>query len=246
YKRQALRDALALIRYLRDQYGADGALQFTGRRGYRVWVFLKQPLNPSVFPGLVRSLLGSLKLETLELQASLDRRHLFRIPYTLHEDTGRIAWFLDSGLNPLSFSEWSYSLYEPLDPGVVKITRIENLIPKPLILKRGLKSTRLYGYIDSILREGLPDGRKRFILYIASRYLVNVKGYSMDGALEVLQGFLDASCRNYGNCGRVYQSWLRSVLNGVKAGGYMPWSLNALKDRDPDLHRIVEGVLNSG
>ena len=241
---KALRDAQALIKHLREQYGADGALQFTGRRGYRVWVFLKQPLSPSIYPGFVRSLLGSLRLETLDLHASLDKRHLFRIPYMVHEATGKRTRFLDaSSLEPIRVEDWDYQLYEPLDPRSVKIVRVVVEPPKVILAGSRLKARRgkagYYDYIESTLRTGLPDGRKRFILWVASRYLVNVKGLGLEEALGELEGFLEASCRNHGNCSRIYSSWLRSVLRGVAAGGYKPPSLRRLREKHPDLYTVI-------
>ena len=85
----------------------------------------------------------------------------------------------------------------------------------------------------------MPDGRRRFILWIASRYLVNVKGLGLEAALRELEGFLDASCRNYGNCSRVYTSWLRSVLRAVWEKKLYPPSLRRLKERHPDLYAIL-------
>ncbi|MEB3764861.1 MAG: DNA primase noncatalytic subunit PriX, partial [Desulfurococcales archaeon] len=220
------------------------ALQFTGRRGYRVWVFLKQPLSPSIYPVFVKSLLGSLRLETLDLQASLDRRHLFRIPYTIHEAIGKRARFLDSAtLEPIRIEDWDYQLYEPLDPRNVKIVKVVVEPPKAILAssrqKTGRGKTSYYNYIESILRNGLPDGRKRFILWVASRYLVNVKGLGLDEALGELEGFLEASCRNHGNCSRIYTSWLRSVLRAVKEGGYKPPSLRILEKKYPDLYQLL-------
>ncbi|MCE4624847.1 MAG: DNA primase noncatalytic subunit PriX [Desulfurococcales archaeon] len=241
---RALRDALVLLKHLREHYGADGALQFTGRRGYRVWVFLKRPLDPSIYPDFLRALLGRLGLDTLDMGAVLDRRHLFRIPYTLHEATGKRARFLDPrSLEPLRIEEWDYELYEPLDPRMVKIVRVVIEPPKVVIAKgsprTGSRGMSRYKYIEDVLERGLPDGRKRFILYVASRYLVNVKGLGLEEALEELQKFLEASCRNHGNCGKIYHSWLRSVLRGVEEKRLLPPGLSRLREKNPELYALV-------
>ena len=237
---RALRDALQLLAHLRESYGADGALEFTGRRGYRVWVFLSRPLDPSIHSDFARALLGRLRPATLDLAATLDRRHLFRIPYTRHEATGKRARFLDPrGLQPLRIEDWDYSLYEPLDPARVRVVRVVVEPPRIVVARRPRHAPSLYRYVEAVLEAGLPDGRKRFILYVASRYLVNVKGLSVDEALEVLRGFLEASCRNHGNCGRVYHSWLRSVLRGVSEKRLLPPGLSRLREKDPELYTLV-------
>ncbi len=97
-----------------------------------------------------------------------------------------------------------------------------------------------YDWIEKVLENGLEDGRKRFILYVASRYLVNVKGLSEEQALEVLKGF--AAKRG---SGKVYESWMRSVLRGVKSKGLKPWSLKRLQEKDPELFKQVESALRS-
>ena len=97
-----------------------------------------------------------------------------------------------------------------------------------------------YEWIEKVLEKGLDDGRKRFILYIASRYLVNVKGLSEEQALEVLKDFVAKK-----GSGKVYESWMRSVLRGVKNKGLKPWSLKRLQERDPELFKQVEAALNS-
>ena len=55
----------------------------------------------------------------------------------------------------------------------------------------------------------MEDGRKRFILYVASRYLVNIKGLSEEQAVEALNEFAQRK-----GSGKVYESWLRNVVRG--------------------------------
>ncbi|QKQ99168.1 DNA primase noncatalytic subunit PriX [Metallosphaera tengchongensis] len=92
-------------------------------------------------------------------------------------------------------------------------------------------------WIDKVLERGLEDGRKRFILYVASRYLMNVKKLPEDEALERIKSFY------YKNGGKVYDTWIRSVLRGVKAKGLMPPSLNSLQVKDRDLYQAIKTAL---
>ena len=247
----AVGEAVRIAGILKRDYGVDSVLMRSGYKGAHLHIPLKGPASHEELKIIGENVIqvfkpGKCKGKPMVDTSSFnDYRHLIRVPYTFNIRGGkrRLALILDHRLNSVDPRDFEWG--EPLDPRSLGIVLVRVAIPR---IKKPFarRSKSKWGWIEAVLRSGLPDGRKRFILYIASRYLVNVKGYSMDEALEVLQGFLDASCRNYGNCGRVYQSWLRSVLNGVKAGGYMPWSLNTLRDRDRDLHRIVEGVLNSG
>ena len=95
-----------------------------------------------------------------------------------------------------------------------------------------------YQWIEKILEKGLPDCRKRFILYVASRYLVNVKGLDENTAVEELKEFYN----KYG--GKVYESWIKSVVRGVKAKKLMPWSLKRIEEKDKEMYEIISKILN--
>jgi len=97
-----------------------------------------------------------------------------------------------------------------------------------------------YEWIDKVLEKGLPDARKRFILYVASRYLVNVKGLSEEEAIKRLEEFYYK-----GGGGKVYESWLKSVIKGVKSKGLLPWSLKRIEERDKEMYMLISKILNN-
>jgi len=111
---------------------------------------------------------------------------------------------------------------------------------------QGRTSSKRYAWIDKVIREGVPDGRARLILYVISRYLVNVKGLNDDEALAEIESFIEASCRNHGNCGKIYKSWIKNVVKHVRRGGWKPWSLEGMQKRDPELYNIIRGVIGEG
>ncbi len=102
-----------------------------------------------------------------------------------------------------------------------------------------------YSWVEKLIERGVPDGRSRLILYVVSRYLVNVKGLTVDDAEKIIEEFIENSCRNHGDCSKIYNSWIRNVLKRVSEGGWLPWSLDRIKERDPELYTIVETVLSS-
>ncbi len=110
--------------------------------------------------------------------------------------------------------------------------------PRPRLAER-------YKWVEELIENGVPDGRSRLILYIISRYLINVKGLDPEDALVIVEEFIENSCRNHGNCGKIYRSWIRNVLRHVKDGGWLPWKLETLKNRDPELYAIVTSVIGS-
>lgn len=100
-----------------------------------------------------------------------------------------------------------------------------------------------YAWVEKVIERGVPDGRSRLILYVISRYLVNIKGLQPEDAEAVIDSFIEASCRNHGNCGKIYKSWVRNVLRHVARGGWKPWSLERLQRDDPQLYEVVRSVL---
>lgn len=97
-----------------------------------------------------------------------------------------------------------------------------------------------YSWIDEILKEGLEDCRKRFILFIGSRYLVNIKGLSEDNTINILKEFYYKK-----GGGKIYDSWLKSVINGVKTKKLLPWSLKRVELKDKELFEQIMKVLKN-
>jgi len=67
---------------------------------------------------------------------------------------------------------------------------------------------RRFEYVEKVLKNGLPDGRKRFILYCGARYLINVKGLNEDEALNEIADFIARSeeLPEFRGDGKVYES----------------------------------------
>ena len=102
-----------------------------------------------------------------------------------------------------------------------------------------------YTWIERIIESGVPDGRARLILYVISRYLVNVKRLSVEEAHEIIKLFIQASCEKHNQCSKIYDSWIRNVLVHVKEGGWKPWSLERIKTNDPELYQIITSILDT-
>ncbi len=125
----------------------------------------------------------------------------------------------------------------PADPLLFSLSHSGN--------RKELNSGNEFRYIEEILERGLEDGRKRFILYCASRYLVNVKGFSEEKAVEEIMRFVEKSELLPGFCGsgKIYKSWVRSVVKGVKEKKLKPYRLSKLKENHHELYEIVSQAL---
>ncbi|MEB2792546.1 MAG: DNA primase noncatalytic subunit PriX [Caldisphaeraceae archaeon] len=101
-----------------------------------------------------------------------------------------------------------------------------------------------YEWVDKIIRNGVPDGRVRLILYIIARYLLNVKRIDEEEALDKIYEFINNSCKNYNNCSRIYKSWIINVMKRVKDGKWKPWTMEKLRKSDPDLYEVVQRAIS--
>jgi len=98
-----------------------------------------------------------------------------------------------------------------------------------------------YKWVEKIIDKGLPDGRKRFILKVLTPYLVNVLSLSDEEAFEKLKEFIDNSCKNFNNCEKIYDSWLRGDIKRVRSKGLKPSKLDNL---DEDLKEIIRKIIS--
>ncbi|AAK40821.1 DNA primase noncatalytic subunit PriX [Saccharolobus solfataricus] len=137
----------------------------------------------------------------------------------------------DTPAGYIEYAEGSSSIYDNEGNFLFKVEG--KFPPQP-------KKSSDYSWIEKVLEMGLQDSRKRFILYVASRYLVNVKGVNEDEALQTLKEFYYKL-----QSGKVYESWLKSVINGVKKKGLLPWSLKRIEERDKEMYNEIIRVLKN-
>lgn len=121
---------------------------------------------------------------------------------------------------------------------------MESLCPEDAGCRKAGRGRRAdYGWVERLIEEGVPDGRARLILYVISRYLANVKKLDPEDSERIIEGFIENSCRNHGNCSKIYKSWIRNVVSRVSRGGWKPWSLDRIRKEDPQLYDIIASVL---
>lgn len=98
-----------------------------------------------------------------------------------------------------------------------------------------------WGFVERLLSaEGIPDGKKRILLFWIIPYLANVKGLSVDEVVARVQEWLS---RQGGQ--KVLVSWVRSDAELAKKKGIRPWSLKKVEQTDPALMKMLRdmGVL---
>ncbi|MEM0053273.1 MAG: hypothetical protein QXL89_03740 [Nitrososphaeria archaeon] len=94
----AWEDATKFIQALKEYYNAVALPMFSGRKGYHVYVFFKQPIYfepqnldfaKEVYKLLQEALVKGLSLPTLDRQVLGDIKRLARAPFSRHEESGR-------------------------------------------------------------------------------------------------------------------------------------------------------------
>jgi len=256
---ETAREFAALIE---ERYGANAVVVKSGFKGAHVYIPLKNPVQWEDYQVLWRSLLKLLPEERRQLcdLNMLQWNRLARVPMTVNYKNGekRWAWIIQPHVK--GWSDFKWEGLEPLNPADLPVAKIKVAIPtlqrhfvEPVETTTPVsvggqapsisRKPRKYDWVEKIIERGLPDGRKRFILYVLSAYLVNIKGLGEEEALQVVQEFIENSCRNHGNCGKIYESFIRGDLRRVKSKGLRPASLERLREKDPELYSLIEQAL---
>jgi hypothetical protein len=99
---------------LRKSYGAEPLSCFSGRKGYHVYVFLRENAKfPTVeeakkfYSTAQRMILKGLKLETLDKQVIGDIKRVARVPYSIHEKSLQLCTPVTENRQPC----WVMDLY---------------------------------------------------------------------------------------------------------------------------------------
>ena len=151
---EAVKFAETLIKF----YGVLPFLVFSGRKGYHVYVFLREPVAFSadkiefakqLYERLQRKLLKGLEFETLDSNVIGDIKRLARIPYSVHEETGRICQPV--ALNGRSYEPRSleifrvYGLDTDMIRQAVRELKVEDMLRHLLAKKKGHHAYKVDG-----------------------------------------------------------------------------------------------------
>ncbi len=248
---RALSVAVEWVRKLKDTYGCDAVIYTTGFKGVHVVIPLKAPTDWEGYRLTYHALIGlSREARVLNDWSMLQPNRLDRIPFTWNHKVvdrkPRSAHVRIITLNgkPLKPEEFEWSLYEPLDITQVEVLKVVADVPKPKVVRPKRGNGKACSWVEEVVRMGLPDGRHRFILFTLTPYLATIKQVSEEEAIETVREFLEASCKNHGNCGKVYDSWVRSAFRGAKRKGIRPRGLRTWEERDPEVFKLIKAVLD--
>lgn len=177
-----------LVSRVEERYGANSCLvEFSGSRGYHIWLFFAKPEPAASVVQLGRFLIKDHKLEIYPRQAEIDGvGNLVKLPLGLQKKTGNRCWFVDEQFEPYA-DQWSvlaqvnlitYLGYFPPEPKpVVPVKQIGGLPCFTNMMEQGFEEgTRDIG----IFKLGcyLRDLSLPFDVALSVAYTVNTKSSS--------------------------------------------------------------------
>ncbi len=238
--------ALKFARRIKKNYGADGIVVVTGLKGAHVVVPLAKPTDWEGYSLVWKALLKLLEGKERELvdYNMLQYNRLDRIPFTWNVKEGKRAYVRIITPRRIRPEEFSWSLYSPLDVNNIVVVKV--LLPEEIKPKRIHRrdKDRGYSWIWKVVKEGLSDGRHRFLFHTLIPYLANIKKLEDSEIIKIVKDFVDNSCNKKGNCGKIYDSWIRSSIKSAKRKDFKPMTLKQIERKDPELYRLIINTIN--
>jgi len=231
-------------------------IHFTGCKGYRVFILLDRPYPLAKVAEVAKRLAAFNK--RIDVQP-LNPRGMFRLPYTVNRKCGGYCVPVDRGWREVPakrYGEYHDSL------GVASLDDLEAILPEEehvavevvrVRYRPEKKTSSKWSWVEKVLERGLPDGRRRFIWRVLSRYLRLVKGVDEETCVEICKEFIENSCRNWGNCSKIYDSAVREFCRAAAEPAAVcnnepcrPWRLETICEKDPELCNAVKAALERG
>jgi len=204
----ARREADELVRYLRDRFGADAVVYFSGRKGYGVVIPLDRYVDWSIYEKLAKIVVQPFAFRTLDWKV-VDANRIQRIPYTYNIKKGHrgFVYIVDRRFKRIRMEDFDWGNYEPL-----RIDQVRDLLvsvsgfsvprPKRVVLygKKELKPLPddpaeldkcdavppcIRNIIQALKSSGDPDHYQRLVLVWYLKWV----GYTKEQVLELFRRY---------------------------------------------------------
>ncbi len=251
----ARRAAARVLRLLRRElYLGELEVHFTGCKGYRIYIWLREPVPLAEGYRRWRCLVEMLRRSRVDLQHA-NPRAMVRLPYTLNTKCGGVCAPVARGFKPMqpeAYIEAEYDAVrlEELDTLLGDCVDGEPATEARVVKPGGRRAPRGWEWVEKLLETGLPDARQRLIWRVLARYLRQYKGLDEDACVEAVKAFVENSCRNFGKCDKIYESWIRSHCRYAAephdvCGGQpcRPWSMARIREKDPEMYEAIRAAL---
>lgn len=243
----SLHEMQRMVAFLSVNFGAEPRTYFSGNRSFHTFIdflplVLQEPeATLSEFASRLQKAVGGLHLDF----GVFARRHLSRLPWTRHEDTGELCLPVDpyTSRKDIARPELAVPVQirycDAVRSALVRIAQTPRPVPKR---PRPSKAGARYEWIERLLQHPIADGRHRVLWHVLAPYLVNVRRLDPQEAESVLRDYFD-------RCGALKplqpsrSQFLREIRNYIRTAekdGYPPWRLETIERKDPELFAIVK------
>jgi hypothetical protein len=235
----ALRYALKLAKAVEEEYGANVIVVESGFKGAHVHI----PLKPSISWVEYRALWSFISREipkAINDTDMLQENRLSRIPLTVNFKNEGCRWARIIYPKKYWWGEFRWNELQPLDPRRINLFTMEFRIPEIVYVSHGRVK-----WIDNLIENGVPDGRRRLLAFAIIPYLVNVKGLEINESLKEIKKFLEASCGKFKNCREISEKEIMYSIKRIRRMNVKPIRMEKLKKDHKELYEMLvkEGIL---
>jgi len=228
---KAWKDASTFLLALEKYYSVKPLIVFSGQKGYHVYVFLSNcVLMPTFHEGFLKNLYGDvqkrilkgLNFETLDKGVIGDIKRLSRVPYSIHEKTGKLCQPLNLNREPIQVSSLDEYRENGLPTKLLEVCGSE-------ILKREKQQTyhrktffkhsgKIRPCLEAALSLSLNKGEgHKMRLAIATEYLN--KGFSVPQIVDLFHSQVDFS-----------EEKTRYFVEDAQKKGYKPFKCATIRE----------------
>ncbi|MEM0467971.1 MAG: DNA primase noncatalytic subunit PriX [Pyrobaculum sp.] len=246
----AVKSALNFASMLKQKYGVDSIVFSTGFKGAHVVVPLRRDIDWETYQTLWQQLLVHTDRQYVDYNM-LQWNRLDRVPltYNIKSEGAKFAEIIWP--RRFTWDDFTWDALEPLGRVSISIVHMSGqdiVIPSAPPRKQvdGDKNSggkKRDKWIWHVVECGLPDGRRRFLLHVLIPRLV-AQGAQEDEIFAIVHKFIENSCKNHGNCRKIYDSWIRSVIKSAKSHNFGGFTLSAIQRRDIQLHSLIMQCLH--
>lgn len=232
--------AVGFAESLRKSYDVVPLVVDSGLKGAHVYVFLSKPIKWDEYRGLWNHLLiKHCSSRELVDRNVLQYNRLARIPYSYNIKEGKKVMSKVIYPKEVSLSDFRFDDLTPLDTSKVKVYTLVGIsLPQKVVVTEG--GSESIKWIDDLIENGLPDGRKRVLALAIIPYLVNILKLSDEDVAATIKRFLEVSCRNYGRCDEISNKWIQYEVERIREKGYGPIKYEKLEESYKDLYNLIK------
>ncbi|MEM0468666.1 MAG: DNA primase noncatalytic subunit PriX [Pyrobaculum sp.] len=241
--RAAVKTALDFAEAVKREHGATPLVFNTGFKGAHIVIPLRREISWEAYRNLWRILLRHVKNTNYVDYNMLQWNRVDRVPLTYNVKSDGVRYVEIIWPRRFTWEDFSWDALEPLEYTYKAVKIVVPQGTKAIyITDRG--GDKRGGWVWRVVECGLPDGRQRFLFHVLIPRLV-AQGAQEDEIFEVVRRFIENSCKKHNNCGKIYDSWIRSKIRSARNKGFKGFGLDTIQRKDPELYKLISSCLDN-